>query len=102
MLPSIGTAIFKPPASGAPSGMEWQATQLPRRATYSPWETPVAWAWAWLSVAKVLGVVTGSELHPVITMNVNTLHVSFFNDMDSPFIIVEDVLCIPGYYCFAL
>jgi hypothetical protein len=54
-------------------------------------DKPAASAWARLSVAKVLGVVTDSELQPEITTKVNKLHVSFFNDMDSPFIIVEDV-----------
>jgi hypothetical protein len=46
--------------------------------------------------------VTGSEPHPEIAMIVNTLHVSFFNDMVSPFIFVEDVPIDAGSPLFLL
>src|SRR5690606_30698197 len=84
MLPSRGTAIFRPPARGAPSGVEWQATQLPRRATYSPCERPAAAACAALSVAKVLSVVTGSEPQPA-SASANRAGLSLCKVMVLPF-----------------
>src|SRR5271163_1928671 len=44
MAPS-GVPIFSPPAKALPSGAEWQATQSPARAKYSPRAVlPTVWA----------------------------------------------------------